>query len=127
MIQPILKASPTFRPVWDEFLRQWQSQSDELPLYLVLSDLARHMAQLLSQGADSELQRIFAVVEEWHLDGNAYVKEAATVGLIEDLQNTNLVGEGAPAELAKFLGPESRRWWEKVENFWSKGELIQDD
>ena len=31
------------------------------------------------------------VIERWHLEGDDYVREAATVGLLEDLQNTNEV------------------------------------
>lgn len=96
-------------------------------MYLVLSDLARHMAQLLRNGDESELQQIFEFVEQWHLDGDPYVKEAATIGLLEDLQNTGLVGVGMPAQFERFLGPESKRWWVKVEKFWAKGELIRDD
>jgi hypothetical protein len=127
MIEPILRVSPRFEPTWREFLAEWKADADELPLYLLLSDLARHIAQLLEENADSELHAIFEVVENWHLQGDAYVKEAATIGLLEDLQNTNLVGKAAPSRLTKYLGPESKRWWTKVEEFWSKGQLIRDD
>jgi hypothetical protein len=127
MMQPVLRASPSFEPVWREFVAEWQGQPEGLPLYLVLSDLARHIASLFARGVDSELREIFGIIEEWHLHGDAYVREAATVGLLEDLQNTNVVGEHVPARCLSYLGPESLRWWRKVENFWEKGELIRDD
>jgi hypothetical protein len=90
MMQPILSVSPSFEPVWREFLAEWQGDPDGLPVYLALSDLARHMAALFDRGAESELREIFEIVEAWHLNGAPYVKEAATVGLLEDLQNTNI-------------------------------------
>jgi hypothetical protein len=110
MMQPILEASPSFEPVWREFVAEWKDHPDGLPHYLVLSDLARHIAGLLEQDADSELRQIFHVVEAWHLDGDEYAREAATVGLLEDLQNTNVVGDDATAECLGYLGPESAHW-----------------
>jgi hypothetical protein len=66
-------------------------------------------------------------VEQWHVSGDTYVKEAATVGLLEDLQNTNLHEGTDPDAFRKFLGPESERWWSKVVRFWSEGRLLTDD
>jgi len=127
MMQPILSVSPSFEPVWREFLGEWQGDPDGLPVYLALSDLARHIAALFDRGAESELREIFEIVEAWHLNGDPYVKEAATVGLLEDLQNTNIVGEQTPMRRLAYLGPETLRWWRKVESFWEKRELIRDD
>jgi hypothetical protein len=59
MMEPILKASPS----WREFLTDWQ-QEDEPPIYLILCDLARHISQLLTEGAESELQAIFGIIED---------------------------------------------------------------
>ena len=125
MLLPILEVSPSFRPDWERFIAEWEGES-ELPIYLVLSDLARHIATLLERGCTRELEEIFAVVESWHSDGDAYVREAATVGLLEDLQNPDLVGIGSD-QFEAYLGPESTRWWNKVEKFWEHGELIKDD
>lgn len=127
MMQPILEVSPSFEPVWQAFVDEWKADPDGLPHYLVLSDLARHIAALLERGADDELRRIFQVVEAWHVHGDPYVREAATVGLLEDLQNTNVVGNHTPGKCVTYLGPQSLRWWRKVERFWEAGELIRDD
>ena len=127
MMQPILAASPNFEPVWREFIEEWHDQPEGLPMYLVLSDLARHIATLFRCGADSELREIFQIIEHWHLHGDAYVREAAPVGLLEALQNTNVVGTETPTRCFGYLGPESLRRWQKVQNFWEKGELIRDD
>jgi hypothetical protein len=126
MMVPILTASPSFDPVWQAFVAEWQDDPKGLPYYLALTDLARHIAQLIQRNAEIELQQIFRAVEDWHIDGDPYVKEAATVGLLEDLQNSNVVGKEVPSKVLRYLGPESARWWRKVEDFWERGILIRD-
>jgi hypothetical protein len=126
MIGPILRASPSFSPVWNEFVAEYENEGSELPLYVVLGDLARHIALLERRGTEDELQGIFGAIERWHTEGDDYVKEAATVGLLEDLQNTNVVGGTDSSRFIKYLGPESKRWWAKVNAFWEKGEIIRD-
>ena len=125
MIEPILAVSPGFSPAWNEFLNEWPDEK-ELPIYLALSELARYIAKLHTGGKIEELKNIFLVVEKWHLEGDSYVREAATVGLLEDLQNSNVVGDGVPRALEEHLLPETRKWWDKVNIFWVKGEIISE-
>ena len=126
MIQPLLEAAPDFEATWREFESEWRGEAEGPPVYLLLGELARYISQQLELGNENELVRIFAVVEHWHTQGDKYVREAASVGLLEDLQNTNVVAESTPASCLKYLGPESLRWWRKVEAFWEKGELLSD-
>jgi hypothetical protein len=126
MMDSILRASPSFIPAWNVFLAEHEEQGSELPLYIVLGDLARHIALLEKRGTEDELQEIFGVIERWHTEGDDYVKEAATIGLLEDLQNTNVVGDPDASRFVKYLGPESKRRWAKVEAFWETGEIIRD-
>jgi len=125
MFQPILEVSDGFRPIWNEFLEEWKDD-DELPQYLALGELARYISSLISESKDEEIKKIFAVIERWHLEGDSYVKEAATVGILEDLQNTNVVGEGVPEKIELYLLPESKKWWLKVYEFWEKGKIISE-
>ena len=127
MMAPIIAASPSFGPSWQSFVEEWQDDPSGLPYYLLLADLAGHIAQLIEDGAEAELQSIFQTVERWHINGDPYVREAASVGLLEDLQNSNVVGEDVPAKVVRFLGPESMRWWRKVQAFWEHGTPIRDD
>lgn len=123
MFQPILEVSDGFRLIWNEFLEEWKDD-DELPEYLALADLARYISSLISESNEEEIKKIFAVIERWHLEGDSYVKEAATVGIMEDLQNTNIVGEGVPEKIELYLLPESKKWWLKIDEFWEKGKII---
>jgi len=124
MMEPMLGACPSFRGTWDTFLREWKDKED-VPYYLALADLARHLVGMLERGDTSSFEAIFDVIERWHTDGDAYVREAATVGLLEDLQNRNFYSSGSPDHFRKYLRAQSLTWWEKVQRFWQTGEVIR--
>lgn len=120
MMPILLDACPSFAPAWQEFLAEWRGE-DDLPLYLALGDLAWHLIGLVERGETAELPAVFRVVERWHLEGDEYVHEAATVGLLEDLQNLNLHKHGTdPAHFRTMLGPESRRCWDDLAASWDE-------
>ena len=105
MMGVILDACPSFAPQWRAFLDEWREET-EVPLYLALDDLARHLIEL---------------VERWHTEGDEYVRTAATVGLLEGLQNLNLHEHGTdPAQFRAMLGPESRRCWDELAADWQE-------
>jgi hypothetical protein len=114
----MVAACPSFAPAWADFLRAWKGEPDP-PLYLALGELAGHLVAMLERGDVADFERIFRVVEGWHVDGDAYVREAATIGLLENLQNTAIHTSTSPDQFLEYLGPESARWWNRVERFWS--------
>lgn len=118
MFDVLLEADPTFQPAWDAFVDKWRDQI-ELPYYLALGNLARHVVGKLEGGHAGELQHIFAVVERWLADGDELVREATTIGLLEDLQNPNLHKTTSPDQLKQWLGPLGTRQWAEAEGFWS--------
>lgn len=126
MMTPILAACPSFRPLWHDFLNEWKDDKNP-PEYLAIADLVRHVIELYTKGDVASVQKVFDVVERWHIEGDAYVKEAATIGFIEDIQNTNLHSTTSPTDFEKFLGVESRKWWLRVHEFWEKGTPIAGD
>jgi hypothetical protein len=118
MIDVLLAASPTFAEDWDAFRREWADEAEDLPLYLALADFARHIISFLEARDAVSLRRIFDAVERLHVEGDHYVREAATIGLLEDLQNTNLHRTTDPEQLCPYLRPESLKWWDAVDLFW---------
>jgi hypothetical protein len=100
---------------------------DSLPLYLALSKLARHLIGMLAAGETQSFPAIFAVVERWHMEGDPYVKNAATVGLLEDIQNSGLHETTMPEQFRPWLGAVSTKWWDKLYDFWERGKLLTDD
>ncbi|WP_162930117.1 hypothetical protein [Pseudophaeobacter sp. EL27] len=127
MFEPIIVAYPNFYGKWQEFLDNWAGDLDGLPYYLLISDLVCECSELLSSGRTEELGKIFEVVERWLMEGEPYVKEAAIVGFIEDLQNENLHTGTEPKDFAQYLQSETAFWWGKVEDFWQHGTVLVDD
>lgn len=127
MFEPIIVAYPNFYNKWQEFVDEWAGEPKGLPHYLLISDLVRECSGLLSSGRTIELGQIFEVVERWLMEGEPYVKEAATVGFIEDLQNENLHTGTEPKDFVQYLKPECAFWWRKVEDFWQRGTALVDD
>lgn len=126
MFEPLLAAYPAFKAQHDAFMDEWADDPEGLPNYLLLHDLARECPMLLASRRQAEVAKIFDVVENWLLNGDHYVQEAATVGFLESIQNTNLHKGTTPDDFLPFCGPEALFWWEKVARFWSHAELITD-
>ena len=96
-------------------------------LYVDLGEFARHLVELYSSGRVGEFARVFDVIESLHVHGDSYVREAATVGLLEGIQNIASHSSVDAEVFVKYLQPESLRWWNKLKDFWSKGKLLTDD
>lgn len=117
MMRRMLAACPSFEPRWRAFLAEWSGEPDP-PVYLALGELARHVISMLAAQELSALKGVFDVVERWHLDGDPLVREAATIGFLEGLQNEALHTTTTPAQFEPFLLPESRKAWAELNRFW---------
>ena len=126
MFEPMLAACPTFEPAWRVFLNEWEDRKERLPYYLALGDLARHLVEQLEAGTTQQFEAVFDVVERWHCEGDHYVKEAATIGLLEGIQNISGHRGIDPSRFECWLKPESKRWWAKLNRFWN-GEDIPSE
>ena len=122
MIPFLLETMPEFQPQWDSFVSEWSDSTEcpesGLPLYIVLCDLAEYLIELLEIGDLARLQKAFTVVEAWHVEGDSYVKEAASAGLLESIQNPYLHKTTSPLQFEPFLGPASRINWVNLYSFW---------
>jgi hypothetical protein len=86
MFTCLLEADPTFEPVWRAFVADYADEH-ELPLCVALAELAEHLIDRQRRGDTQGFDKVFAVVERWHIEGDAYVSEAASMGFLESLQN----------------------------------------
>src|SRR3990170_4357268 len=91
MMESLVVACPGFAPTFDAFLTEWADET-ELPYYLSLADFSRYLIKLLENDERDELNTAFKMIEQLHVDGDTYVREAATIGILENLQNTSLHG-----------------------------------
>lgn len=115
VIPMLLSASPSFEPTWDEHRRE---HGDDL-LYLALGAYARHLLSLHQRGETRDFPAVAQVIERLHLEGSPFVREAATVGLLEGVQNVWSNNEVDPELFVVHLLPESAKWWRSLNDFWS--------
>jgi hypothetical protein len=121
MMSLLLDACPSFRPAWEAWLGTRAASADDLPLYLALAEFARHLIGLLERVETASFPFIFQTVERLQTEGEDYVREAAVVGLLEELQNRNLHQHGTdPEQFRPYLGPESAAAWDELYGFWHR-------
>jgi hypothetical protein len=113
----LLDSCPSFAAGWSRY----QSSATYEPglLYIDLGELVHHVVDLLRAGRTDELAGVFAVVERLHLEGDTFVREAATIGFLETLQNYAGNSGIEPERFRVYLGPESARWWDELDRFWA--------
>ena len=111
----IVEACPSFADKWQKHKQQYADEENYLP-YMALGEFARHLIELEKYNRTSEFESVFELVEKLHLEGEPYVKEAATIGLLEGLQN-NLGNDAKRFE--KYLKPNSLKWWNELNKFWN--------
>lgn len=122
----LVQACPSFNGTeeWSEFWSDY-GKEPELPYYLLVSAFVRHLIALKVVGKTDEFDAVFELVEDMHIRGDSYVRELATVGILEDLQNTNLHHDGtSPGDFVSYLRPISKWWWEELYLFWAGKGLL---
>ena len=140
MTFPEIKFSGTLRPTQQEVVSvvNQQLSDDQREFYVVAPPgsgktvtglyLWAHVFKCpaLVLSPNSAIQSQWLARTDLFKEGDSYVKEAATTGLIEDLQNENLVGEGISKRIESYLLPESKSSWNKVNKFWESGTSTKD-
>ena len=116
VVPMVLDASPSFRQVWEEHLHD----NGEEITYVALGDFARHLLELFQAGKTETFPDEAWVIERLHVEGDPYVREAATIGLLEGIQNVWGNSSIDPELFFPVLLPESARWWKSLNKFWSR-------
>lgn len=120
MMQLLVTACPSFAARFAAgAANDYQDENGETLEYLALSDFSSHILSLIAAQQFDELPATFAVVERLHVEGDKYVREAATVGLLEALQNDGEHRKVEKSRITKWFGPETQKWWDRLNNFWA--------
>ena len=114
----LLQACPGFEPAW----RALSADGSGDLLYVAFGESARYLHSKKKEGKEEELHAAAGFIERMHCEGDDYVRELATIGALEGIQNVwSHTDEGADA-FAPYLRSESKRWWYSLDRFWS-GEI----
>ena len=114
-IPSLLEACPSFKTAYAEHVAD---HGETLP-YVAAGALARHMLDLHLSGNTISLLSLGKAIERLHLEGNEWVREFATIGVLEGVQNVWSNAGADPSEFVAYLGPESLSWWKGLNKFWS--------
>jgi hypothetical protein len=96
-------------------------QNTEDLLYVALGDCTRHLLELYQRHETDSFSAVVQVIERLHTEGDGDVKEAATIGLLEGIQNVWANNGVDPELFGSQLLPESRKWWDQLNAFWRGG------
>jgi hypothetical protein len=115
VIPLLLEVCPSFKERYDEHLKD----NDGELLYVALGSFAHHLLELYQQHQTQNFFAVGRVIERLHIEGDHHVREAATIGLLEGIQNVWGNKNVKPDLFLPYLLPESIRWWQSLNNFWS--------
>lgn len=111
----LIEACPGFSEAW---ARHVQEHGNHL-LYVAAGEFAEHLLGVYQSNDSSSLPAVGEDIEKLHVNGSPWVKEFATIGLLEGIQSVWANSNVDPELFQPFLGPESRRWWAGLNKFWS--------
>ncbi len=87
--------------------------------YLEMAAIARFLAGKFRRGETDSFREFFSAVERCLLEGNDEAVTLVMVGLLEDLQNSNVTDIEDYTVWAPYQGPTTLRAWNAVEAFWN--------
>lgn len=116
IVPKLLLACPTAKPAWDDHVESWAGQ--KRGHYNDISVFAHHIVNSFREARTEEFPEFFATLEELLQDGDAEVKDLASIGIIEDIQNIASHEEHGYQVFERWLGPLSHHAWREVEIIW---------
>jgi hypothetical protein len=87
--------------------------------YLEIAAVVRELAVRLHGSDTACFESFFAAVERCLLEGDHETVEMILVGLLEDLQNSNMTKFSDFTVWEPHLGPTTARGWRAVAEFWA--------
>ena len=111
----LLEACPSFR----ESSEQSVVEDGADLLHIHAGAFARHLLSLHRTGTREEFPPVGAAIERLHAEGGHDVRELATIGMLEGIQNVWGNSGVDPDGFLRFLGPLSTRAWNDLNRFWS--------
>jgi len=128
----LIESCKSYKSTWDKYMSENYHEGDEQLLYMDLSNFAKYIIKIYKSGENDCLYDVFNTIEIINNDGDEYVQEAITIGLLEDIQNFALGEKIELNEFEKYLGRESSKWWKQIDKFWTGkikyvGETLKDE
>lgn len=110
----LVQACPSFAHTWQTHVRE---HGNDLQ-YAAAGEFASHLLSLYEAQDTSCFPAVAEAVERLRLEGSTWVKEFATVGILEAVQNVWWNKNADPESFGHYLGTESRRQWQNLTDAW---------
>src|SRR5688572_819473 len=118
----LMKACPSFAPMWKKFLREeYSRQSMELDdpgVFKAVGILASHIVNLALQKTTNELPTVFATIERLLEEGDPGVEEIVVSGLVEGIQKDAADKYINLDVFEPYLKPRTAFWWQQSRDYW---------
>ncbi|MDD2800595.1 MAG: hypothetical protein PHE96_03980 [Methylococcales bacterium] len=111
----LVEACPSFTEEWEGHLRE---NGNEL-LYSAAGAFADHLLALYRLNDTLCFGAVGVAIERFYTEGSPWVREFATIGILEGIQNGWSNNEANPEDFVSFLGSESRQQWQSLNDFWN--------
>jgi hypothetical protein len=113
-MEVLVVACPSFRDKWNQHLVEWGNDV----LFIAAGEFAEHLLSLHVAKNESSFPAIADAIERLHIEGAPSVKELATVGVLEGVQNFWASRGADPEAFGRYLKQESRRRWDNLNASW---------
>lgn len=115
----LLAACPSYVNRYEAYIAKNYEPEEERLLYVDICDFTAYIIECDQHQKTDEFNDVFELVEQMLVHGDYYVKDFATVGILETLQNQLLDKKIELGEFEKRLYPESKLCWNQIIDFWS--------
>ncbi len=120
----LLSICPSALHAWETHLRWWCE--DDRGYFNDIAVFAHHIVDSYTAGRTSEFPAFFAMVERLITEGDEHVRELATIGLLEDIQNVASHRPFGYSVFVPWLGPVTIVEWRAVEAMWQGKRSLMD-
>ena len=117
VIPLVMESCPGFRPPRTRFSEPSVAESSSL--YNDFTDLADYLVRAYGERRADELAAAFRLIERLLTEGDEAVRQATSVGLLEDVQNIASHEPFGYRVFEPWLGPQSKESWTRSEDTWS--------
>lgn len=121
----LLDACPGARADWEEHIIDCEGEADDSP-FLGAAVFARHVVELKAAGKTETFPAVFKLIERLIVEGDGKVREIATIGFLEDIQNISSWREFGNEVFVQFLGPRSLSEWNELIKIWEGKDSLAD-
>jgi len=116
MMPIILEKFPAFGPIWKKHLELWKGE--EAGIYNDIAEFANFVVDACERRESESVTAAFSLIEEFLVEGDEEVRNAASIGFLEDVRNISAWRRFGPEPFIQRLGPQSKVAWAAIEEIW---------